>query len=85
MSRCLFHDGGICEEPCVNTPKYSVGSTEEGRFDNVLCKCKVIMQNGKMSDWTVEEILWNIKIKVITNECVCLITNGQDQIQSIFF
>lgn len=55
-----------------------MGSTEKGRFDNVLCKCEVTMQNGKISDWTVAEILWNIKIKAIANECVCLITNGQD-------
>lgn len=31
-----------------------------------------------MSDWTMEEILWNIKIKALTNECVHLITDGQD-------
>lgn len=62
----------------VNFAKYSVGSTEKSRFDNVSGKCEVIMQNAKMSDRTVEEILWNIKIKALTNECVRLITNGQD-------
>jgi len=78
MSRGIFPNGGICKEPCRNTPEYSVGSSEEDRFGNVLCRCEVILQNGKMSEWTMKEIWWNIKIKAIANERVCLITNGQD-------
>lgn len=78
MSRCVFHDGGVCNEPCINAPKYSLDSPENCRFGDVLCRCEVIGQSGEMSDWIMEEILGNTKIKAVTNERVCLITNGQD-------